>query len=112
MMRYALISLWVSFWGGFFAVGQVDPCSEVSPVAAFVNPFDVTQLHLASANPTSANVPVPEMWRGAEVLGLQGQILGHISDLGRWPEGVQGWVVVRAWKKGAPAVARVFVARD
>lgn len=337
MMRYALISLWVSFWGGFFAIGQVDPCSEVAPVAAFVNPFDLTQLHLASvnvsttefygypvwrvfdaegtllaeetlnyfglvdttwhvldvlvpfefdtalqdvtleltwnsfegpetcvfayeltpwnpspnpegsclsldvhpwgtsapgagfqfslihqesgavvesfevvadasgvypyqdiatwcldleacyvlewepvegeagdlplslgfspgdwgtawfdyltvvvgpegagsafldayepgcdttatvdvvrpvegallawnaANPTSANVPVPEMWRGAEVLGLQGQILGHISDLGRWPEGVQGWVFVRAWKEGAPAVARVFVARD
>ena len=337
MMRYALISLWVSFWGGFFAVGQVDPCSEVAPVAAFVNPFDVTQLHLASlnvsttefygypvwrvfgadgtllaeetlnyfglvdttwhvldivvpfefdtvaqdvsleltwssfkgletcvfayelapwlpssdpespclsldlhpwgssapgagfqfslihqetgavvesfevvadesgvypyediatwcldleacyvleweplegeagelplylgfspgdwgtawfdyltvvvgpegagsafldayesdcdttttvdvvrpvegvllewngTNPTSVNVPVPPVWRGAEVLGLQGNVIGRISSSGSWPAGVHGWVFVRTWKEGAPAVTRVFVARD
>ena len=63
MMRYALFSLWVSFFSGFFAIGQVDPCSEVAPVAAFVNPFDVTQLHLASVNVSSTEFYGYPFWR-------------------------------------------------
>ena len=50
MKKYGLLFVLVSLWRGFLLQAQVSPCSEVQPLAAFVNPFDATQLHLASFN--------------------------------------------------------------
>ncbi len=50
MRHYVLAMLGVAVWGGFVARGQVDPCSSVAPVAAFVSPYDMTLMHLACVN--------------------------------------------------------------